>query len=93
MIVKFEDMEDDKKYQLLIICSDCQEILNKSVVLTGKEVRRRWAMLIMGSPLNTGSCPKGCPPTYSDCNIHTDIEIHELTEEEARKEEERISNV
>jgi len=72
------DLDPDKTYKLVVTCGGCGHQLNESVDMTGKDMKRRWAFLIMGGPLCHGSCPNGCRPTFSDCNLRTKQEIVEV---------------
>jgi hypothetical protein len=83
--LEVNDLDDEKQYQIIITCSDCNEVLNTSVVMTGKKIKEKWGILVMGSPINTGSCPNGCRATFSDCNLNTEMEIVEYKEEEKEK--------
>jgi hypothetical protein len=57
------------------LCADCGEVLNSTRKMTAAEIHKNWTLIVMGSPLNVGKCPKGCRSTYSDCNANTNIII------------------
>lgn len=79
---EFENMKDKEKYQVLIICSECRSKITESKQMTGKEIKDSWTMIVMGSPLNTGRCPKCKYSTFSDCNMHTDLKIKRVISKE-----------
>jgi len=73
--IEYEQIEDDKSYQLKILCGDCKAELNSTTTMTGEELKKEWGHLVISSPLVSGSCKKGCQSTWSDCNINTDLAI------------------
>lgn len=58
-------------------CRDCGELLaqSKPVPENGK------LGIVMSAPIMTPSCPKGCEPTYGDCNSNTDTSWSEVPDE------------
>ncbi len=62
-------------FKVVLRCHDCGEKLNDTVPMTAKEIVSAWMRLVTSSPLVARSCPKGCRPTYSDCNANTDMVI------------------
>ena len=56
-------------------CSACGAQLNQSHQVLGVHVRTLYQGLAMSAPLNSGVCPAGCRPTFSDCNLRTKLEI------------------
>lgn len=83
--VKFDDLRSDGRYMIRLYCSECKELMLESVELSGQEVRDSWTNLVMTAPLNAPSCPKGCPPTYSDCNQAYNMVIEEVEDGSERK--------
>lgn len=65
-------------FELHVLCSDCGEKLNSTIEMTKEELEKSWSRLVMSSPLVTGACPKGCVPTYSDCNANTKLKIYDM---------------
>ncbi len=45
-------------------CRECGAELNRAVGIRADERTH----VTIAAPLMVGSCPKGCRPTYSDCN-------------------------
>lgn len=73
-----EDIQDsEQSFVILNCCKDCGEELNRSVVLTGKSIKKNWTKIVLGSGLNTKKCPNGCRSTFSDININTKLKIIE----------------
>lgn len=78
-ICELKDIPKDEtffKYVILNKCAECGEVLNTSKDMTADEIHKGWASIVMSAPLCTGACPKGCRPTYPDCNANTEFEIH-----------------
>jgi len=74
---KLDDLSDDKKYVCRLFCSECHTQVNESRVMTKAELQKNWVLIVMGSGLATGACPSCKTSTYSDLNIHTDLNIFE----------------
>jgi hypothetical protein len=77
------DLDAEKKYRLVVRCRECGEKLNETLTMTGEEMRKAWVRLWASQPLVTGSCPKGCRATFSDCNLNTRDEIEEVADDES----------
>lgn len=73
--IEYEQIEDDKNYQLKILCRDCNSELNSTKTMSGEELKRHWGQLVTSSALVSESCKSGCRSTFSDCNINTDLKI------------------
>lgn len=58
-------------------CSECQQVLNETNPLTGPELWLKWMRTATTSPFNTGRCPNCHYSTFTDLNIHTDLDIIE----------------
>lgn len=66
--------DETKDFKVVVRCGDCGEVLNESIPMTAKGIVDAWMQLVISSPLVTKPCPKGCRPTYSDCNANTDMD-------------------
>lgn len=66
---------DEKQYIATLKCSACGAVIAKS-----KPVPEHDRLIVSLSSVFQGSCPNGCQPTFSDCNIRTDIEWDEVEE-------------
>jgi hypothetical protein len=75
---KIADLDDNKNYKVRLLCGDCHSILNETREMTGKEIKTRWTMLVMGSGFVAGKCKEGCRSTFSDLNINTSLSIFEV---------------
>lgn len=82
--VKVKDIQDDKNYQVDLVCGDCGHPLNQSHPMAGSKLKERWGQMVISSALCAGSCPKGCRATFSDCNINTKHKIHEVEIDESK---------
>lgn len=83
MPLTLDDVRNDDvgKYLLSVHCADCDESLINSKIMTGTELVKNWLLIVASSPLTAPKCPKGCPPTASDCNAHTKLRIRKATNE------------
>ncbi len=61
--------------KIKIHCLDCDSVILESKEMTAEEIVKNWTKMMITAPLNTGPCTKGCQPTYSDCNFHTNTKI------------------
>lgn len=55
---------------------ECGETLARATDIPGNEYTR----ICLSAPLNTPRCPKGCAPTFSDCNANSSLEWFEQVE-------------
>lgn len=74
--MKIADVQSEGKYIVKVVCGGCQDVLLESVVIPGDELKESWSRLVMTKGFNTPKCPKGCPATFTDFNINSDMEIH-----------------
>jgi hypothetical protein len=81
-IVEFHEMKPDGNYRVVVRCKDCGSVINSTKVLSGNDLKHGWIHIVTSSVF-VGSCPKGCPPTFSDCNLHTKLDIEEAKEGES----------
>ena len=83
--LEFDSIKDsDAPHVILMKCADCRHEMNRTRVMTGKEISANWLMIAMGSPLNAGKCPNGCRSTFSDCNMNTDLVIEAATDDRTK---------
>ena len=69
----YEDAEPpDMMYKAVLRCSSCGAAINETENKTAKELVDNHIMISMTSVF-AGDCPKGCRPTFSDCNMRTSI--------------------
>ncbi len=85
--VKLKDVQASDKYVVKAVCGDCGEPLAETHTMTGNELKKSWVMIVMGGPLVIGSCPKGCKPTFSDCNINNDLKVYPADGTEVEEKE------
>jgi hypothetical protein len=72
-----------RRFVVKIQCADCGAVLNTSTVFENLQaLRDAWVGLCCSSGLVTGSCPKGCRSTFSDCNINTRMSLYDADTEE-----------
>ena len=64
-------------------CRKCGAELNRAVGITADEMDG----VAIAAALMVGSCPKGCRPTYSDCNLAFVSEWIPSTQERAEDDE------
>ena len=64
-----------EKVKSILKCSECKEVINETKFMTPKEMIGANLMMTLTSVF-AGSCPKGCQPTYSDCNLRT-VKVYE----------------
>lgn len=75
----------DKKKEVVIVCDQCGAEINRSHVMTESAIKEKWTLMTMGAPLMGCRCPKGCVPTYSDCNMAIDFVIVDPGKKARRK--------
>lgn len=75
-VLRLEDVKNsDDIFVILLKCAGCGIELNRSKVMTGKEIYKSWTSIVITSGFNAGSCSNGCRSTFSDLNINTKLEI------------------
>lgn len=83
--VEFEQMkaEPDSRFTLAVYCAEeeCGAELNRTLVMTGSEMFKKWTHLVLSQPLVTKPCPNGCRSTWNDCNINVNTVIECAGEE------------
>lgn len=79
-------VKDDKQYKCTLHCGDCDNQLNETVEMTGKELGSSWTGMVMGSGFAAGKCSNGCRSTFSDLNINTKLNVHCVTDNEIHDE-------
>lgn len=75
---EYDDMHPDKNYVVVAICSECKKEINRTLVMTGKDVKDSWVFVVASGALCVGACPHCKYSTFSDLNIHTDMKILEV---------------
>lgn len=75
-----DDIRNDATglYFVAVHCAECNELILKGKEMTGVHMAKNWLLIVASSPLATSRCPKGCEPTYSDCNAHTKLKIRKV---------------
>lgn len=66
------------KYKAVLRCGSCGAVIDKTENKAAKELIDNHFMIAMTSVF-AGSCPKGCRPTFSDCNMRTQITYEDET--------------
>ncbi len=66
---------NEQRFYFRLTCAECGALLNTSHEVGGSRVMKLYSGLALASPLMAGSCPRGCRPTFSDCNLRTRMEI------------------
>lgn len=77
MPLTLDDIRNDDvgKYIVSVHCADCRALILDGNEMTGTVMAKSWTLIVASSPLASSACPKGCRPTYSDCNAHTNLRI------------------
>lgn len=68
----------ERQFKVVVRCADCGTELNSTVPLSSRQVQEEWPRLAISSALVTGSCPRGCRATFSDCNINTNMTVVDI---------------
>lgn len=79
--IEFADVQPEKFYVIKVLCNGCQDVLVESKTLDGADLKDSWAQLTLTKGFNTPKCPKGCPASFSDFNISTEMKIYEVEDD------------
>lgn len=71
---------DETLFTCVVRCSACKTELNRAEHVPEHEKLR----VILSAPIVVGRCPRGCDPTFSDCNLNTDLDWYPDAEAPAR---------
>jgi len=67
--------DSENKFKVIASCSECDEQMAETEIMTGKELSNRWISIVMGGALSIGRCPKCKYSTFSDCNLAYETKI------------------
>ncbi len=75
--MEYDRLDDlpEGTYTCRLYCSDCHTLINETKPMTLGEMKKNWVMIVMGSGLVTRPCFNCGVTTYSDLNIHTDLNV------------------
>ena len=58
------------KVRAILKCGTCGAVIDETKFMDADELIKNHMMISLTSVF-AGSCPKGCSPTFSDCNMRT----------------------